>query len=278
MIPFIDDKIDIYSIQYSIDAVQKSNQNSYILFTIMVHVTEGEKEWKTEHAQPWWFKQARHPNGVKTYYKKAKLIEELMNEISCTKYLITPIFVMNDDVDILSDYNIAFLPSFENVKIIINECFDDYEKYNFMSWLDNSDAEENIIYIPSEIKINENLQKFFLKKDNFIMKSKDESMYKSLSEVLIKNSQDEISKIIDSKILDIQRDIDNGGLTIDAKERLTNLINIIYPKIKIEYLSKLNLLNQNNKKHNSEEGVNELRKKIADISNNFKATIEDIED
>ena len=102
IVPFIDSKIDIYSIQCAIEAVNQYEKDSYILFTITVHVSDGEMEWKGEKELPWWFKPARHPNGGKTFYKKAKLITELMERLEITEYLITPIFIMGEDIDVLS--------------------------------------------------------------------------------------------------------------------------------------------------------------------------------
>lgn len=268
MVPFIDDKIDIYSTQCAADAVNQSEKESYILFTITVHVSEGETEWRNENALPWWFKPARHPNGGKTFYKRARLIEELMKNMEITNYLITPVFIMSNDIDVLSEYNSAFLPSVNNIKIIVNESFLKlgYYKYNFMAWLDNIDVDDNTVYITSDLSLEDKIFNFFSGKNkNYLLETGDDKIYAVMCDALIENAKGEINRKIDILIDKSNQDLESGGLLIQERERLMQLVNDVYPKIRIDYLTLLNVLHVNYNACVSDSMVSELRQKIRDL-------------
>lgn len=280
LVPFIDDKIDINSIQYAMECASKSEKNCYILFTVTVHVSNGNTEWKDENSLPWWFKPARHPNGGKTFYKKAKLIERLMKKLGYIKYLITPIFVMDEDVDILSEYNSAFLPSINNIKVIINEYFLKlgYYKYNFMAWLDNIDGEDNIIHVSSNLVLDESLVDFFLNKNkNYLMVKHGDKIHSVMCDALIENTKTDIQRKIESLVDKAYKDLSNGGLLVGERERLLNLINDVYPKIKIDYITMLTVLRTSYDSCESEPMISELRQKLNEIEINFKKELKNTE-
>lgn len=280
MVPFIDDKIDIHSIQYAVESVNQSEKESYILFTITVHVSDGETEWKDESALPWWFKPARHPNGGKTFYKRAKLIEGLMKEMEFTKYLITPVFIMRDDIDVLCEYNSAFLPSVNNIKIIVNESFLKlgYYKYNFMAWLDNIDVEDNTVYLTSYLLLNDKLLNFFSGKNkNYLMKKCDDKIYAVMCDALIENAKGEIKRKIATLIDKASQDIESGGLLIQEKAQLMHLVNDVYPKIRIDYLTLLNVLRVNYDACASDSMISELRHKIGELEKQLTNELNEVE-
>lgn len=277
LVPFIDNKIDVYSIQSAIEAVNQYEGDSYILFTITVHVSDGEMEWKDENELPWWFKPARHPNGGKTFYKKAKLITELMEKLEITKYLITPIFIMSEDIDILSKYNCAFLPSVSNTKVIINQSFleRDFYKYNFISWLDNIELSDNVVYTSLDREIDKKMKEFFSQKhNNYVMDINDNKIYVVIKDVLIDNTREEIKRRVENLINKAHQDIENGGLTSSEKRHLMNLINDIYPKIKVDYLTMLNVLDLDFSNCNSDANVYVLKQKISELENRLQNALE----
>lgn len=279
MVPFIDNKIDVYSIQSAMEAINQFERDSYILFTITVHVSDGEMEWKDENELPWWFKPARHPNGGKTFFKKAKLITELMGKLDITKYLITPIFIMSDDIDVLSKYNNAFLPSAGNIKVILNKYFmeNDFYKYNFIAWLDNSDLSDDVVYASIDIEIDEKMKDFFSRKyTNYVMDVKNNKTYVIIKDVLIENAREEIKEQVENLINKARHDIENGGLTSSEKGNLINLINVIYPKIKIDYLTMLDVLNLDFDTCNPDANVYVLRQKISELENQLQNALESV--
>lgn len=279
MVPFIDNKMDIYSIQSAIEAVNQLERDSYILFTITVHVSDGEMEWKDENKLPWWFKPARHPNGGKTFYKKAKLISELMENLKITKYLITPIFIMGEDIDILSKYNNAFLPSVNNTKVIINKSImeGDFYRYNFLSWLDNIDLSDNIVYTSLDIEIHKKIKEFFSHMyTDYVVDINSDKTYAVIRDVLIENAREEIKGRVENLINKARQDIENGGLTSTEKGHLMNLINVTYPKIKVDYLTMLNILNLDFNMYNSETNAYVLRQKINELENQLQNALESV--
>lgn len=279
MVPFIDNKIDIYSIQSAIGAFNQFQRDSYILFTITVHVSDGEMEWKDENELPWWFKRARHPNGGKTFYKKAKMITELMKKLEITEYLITPIFIMGEDIDTLSKYNSAFLPSISNTKVIINKSIreSDFYKYNFLAWLDNIDLSDNVVYTSLNIEINEKIKDFFSHAyTNYVMDINSNRTYVVTKDVLIENAREEIKGRVENLINRARQDIENGGLTGTEKRYLMNLINVIYPKIKVDYLTMLDVLNLDFDMCNPKANVYTLRQKINELENQLQNALESV--
>lgn len=280
MVPFIDDKIDIHSIQYAAEIINQSEKESYILFAITVHVSEGETEWKDENVLPWWFKPARHPNGGKTFYKRAKLIEGLMKEMEIAKYLITPVFIMGDDIDILNEYNSAFLPSTNNIKIIVNALFLKlgYYKYNFMAWLDNIDVEDNVVYITSNLLLQDRLLSYFSDKNKrYLMEKSDDKIYAIICDALIENAKEEVKRKIAILIDKVNRDIKNGGLLHLEKERLMHLANDIYPQKRVDYLTLLNVLHANYDDCVSDAMVSELRHKLVELEKQLLNELEMVE-
>lgn len=279
MVPFIDNKIDLYSIQSAIEAVNQFEGNSYILFTITVHVSNGEMEWKDENELPWWFKPARHPNGGKTFYKKAKLITELMETLEITDYLITPIFIMGEDIDVLSKYNNAFLPSVNNTKTIINRSFtnSDFYKYNFIAWLDNIDLSDNVVYTTLDAEINEKIKDFFsCKYMDYVMAINNNKTHVAIKDALVENAREEIKRQVENLINKARQDIENGGLTNSEKEQLMNLINDTYPKIKVDYLAMLNVLEFDFDMYNLDDNVYVLRRKINELENQLQNVLKSV--
>ncbi len=279
VVPFIDDKIDVNSIQTAIEYIDKSYDNSFILFVLTVHVSNGETEWKDENSQPWWFKPARHPNGIKTFYKRTKVIEELMKELNITNYLVTPIFIMNEDFDMLSDYNSAFLPSINNMRIIINDDLSPCEnyKYNFLPWIDNIDAEDNVIRISSDKLVDENLLNFFSysKYKNYIMGNDNvrKIKYNALIETSIEDSKHLVDEFIDKK----RKDYNNGGLYEPDRIKMLNLIDSILPNIKVKYLTELDALRINSDFVISDSQIIEVEQKIMVIKKRLKEELEIVE-
>lgn len=279
MVPFIDNKIDVYSVQNAIEAVKQFEGNSYILFTIMVHVSNGEMEWKDENKLPWWFKPARHPNGGKTFYKKARLITELMDSLEITDYLITPIFIMGEDIDVLSKYNKAFLPPASNIRPIINKTFmnSDFYKYNFMAWLDNADLSENVVYTALDTEISKELSYFFsCKYIDYVMHKNHHKTHIAMKDALVENAREEIKRQVDNLINKVHQDIENGGLTNLEKAQLKSLINDIYPQIKVDYLAMLNVLEHDFDMFNLDDDVHVLRQKINELENQLQIALESV--
>lgn len=280
VVPFIDDKIDLLSIQCAINSLNKSEKEGYILFTITVHVSDGEMEWKDEKSLPWWFKSARHPNGGKTYYKRAKLIMNLMKKLCISKYLITPIFVFNEDIDIMARYNSAFLPATENMKVVLNEkLFErNYYKYNYVAWLDNINAEDNIIHPLSDTHLDERIVQFFSEKNRQYVMRLSERRYDVISDVLKEEIKEEIKKVVDCFIERARKDLTNGGLEVDQRNRLTNLIDNEYPELRRKYITQIQFLCQDSNKCRSEQELKELQNKIIALKEQLQAELESIEE
>jgi len=121
IIPFLNNKIDLSSIQYALNKA-RSSQNIYIIFAISIKVkSDAEEVWieSPTARHPWWFTRADTGNG-KTYRERAEVINNLMTAIEFTKYLITPIFLKGNDLYSLSIYNDAFLPPLCNSEWMLN--------------------------------------------------------------------------------------------------------------------------------------------------------------
>ena len=180
-VPIIDDCFEPCSIQAAINHI-KNDDNAYALFVVTVHVSPGEFSWINESNLPWWFKKAK--SGYVTYYKKAQIINSLMRELGLSNFLIVPLFVMDNDLNVLREYNDTFLPKkINNVKWVVNEHAKDMYKNNFFMYLDNIEAENNIICIANDTQIEDILENFKTSYSSYIYKSSttvDNSAQKSV--------------------------------------------------------------------------------------------------
>lgn len=262
VVPFIDNKIDFFSIQKAIELCKQSKSNSYVLITILVHVSEGEKMWRGEERLPWWFKEAKHPKGTNSYYKRSTIIEQVMNKNEFIKYLITPIFVYNSDVDILNEYNSAFLPHSDNIKVVINEALleADYYKYNFSAWLNNID-ESHIVYTfcqemcETEKSIRDQYQKWFVE-----LSCSDS--HDNNCEDMLDIAQAEIGRRINRNIEECERNLDCGGLRDYEKKGIGIMRNTIYHNIHYEFRQRLGILYQKYRNCELDKGKDELVREI----------------
>lgn len=218
-VPIIDDLIDIKSLQTAIN-LAKQNKNNYILFVVTVHVSNGELVWKHESSLPWWFKNAKP--GYKTFYKKAQLINNLMHSSNVSNYVIVPLFVMNENIDTLREYNYAFLPRIENIRWMINPQNIKMYKNNFLLYLDNIDAENNIVHTKNNIQISDELMLFETEHPSYICKEP----IKFNSNVQLDVFQKWFDRKFDSKESEIENRILAGYdqyLEKQKKERLEKL-------------------------------------------------------
>lgn len=238
LIPFIDDKVDILSILHAINIVNCNPKHNYVLFAITVHVSNGELEWVDEKSLPWWFKKARHPNASKTYYKRAKILMELMEKIGTKNYLITPIFVMHEDIDFLSDYNTAFLPHPDNMYAIINETLvkSNYYRYNYKEWLDNVDVENLYITLPNSQDVSDLISNFFSTEYRSYLPIQSDDALRMEIIVLLDETSNNVRQLIDEPISDARTNLNHGGLRDSEVVSLNMLIEDIYPNIRYRYL------------------------------------------
>ena len=241
LVPFIDDRIDMLSIQYAIDIANHTPEHNYVLFAITVHVSNGELEWIDERNLPWWFKTARHPNASKTYFKRAKILMELMGKLGVTNYLITPIFVMHEDIDYLGNYNTAFMPHPDNVHAIINGMLTNtnYYKYNYKEWLENIDTEGNHIVLSSNCLVSEAITDFFNTAYRNYVPAPDNELLRIEMTVHFDETDNEIRQLIDEAINKVRTNLDHGGLRDSEIAHLNKLIEDMYPDIRIRYLTQL---------------------------------------
>ncbi len=161
-IPFLGDNIDLYSLQYAINKKLTSEQKAYLVFVISVKVA-GKQKWVDEREEntPWWFENAVHDDDERlTYYIKSQIIHRLMDNIGITDYLITPIFIMNNNVMTLGDYSKTFLPPKNNTKWIINNNIKGFYLYNFIPYLINNNSKK-IDINNQDIDLDKRIVSFF---------------------------------------------------------------------------------------------------------------------
>lgn len=217
-VPFIDDKLDLHSLQYAIDQVHHHGENTYLVIAISVHVSEGELEWKNEHQLPWWFKNVKP--GYKTYYKKAQLINKLMKELNLKKFLLVPLFVMHSNFNYLKEYNYAFLPRLDKTNWIINEECDSMYRNDFLVYLDNIDVEDNIIFINNDIQINNVVSDFFRRNSSYVQIEGSHAVSEDFSarRTVLEKTTD---RLFDKKFSEIEERI-NAGYDPETEDQRKN--------------------------------------------------------
>ena len=241
LIPVIGNKFDISSLQYALSKI-KDESNSYIIFAVDVHVSKGEKEWKDKEHLPWWFKPAKHPEQGLKYYKRAEVIAEIMTLLSERRYFITPLFVYDKDLDILGEYNRAFLPDIENIRLVINKDYEaeteEFYKYNFRGWAVNAGLDENEIMIDGQKKISKEVVEVCIPNyASYISQPKTE--YSTRIDILFEDIKKRVIDSIDDKINDLRDQIKMGGLSEKIKEEYDLKINSKYPELRMKYLGEL---------------------------------------
>lgn len=110
IVPLIDDEIDYTSLQYVINWTNEK-VNRFVVIAITVGVSNTKDT-------PWWYESAHRLGSVYTYYQKMKQLESHFTQMNLVRYLITPIFVQENNIGRLWSYSSAFLPT--NSKWIIN--------------------------------------------------------------------------------------------------------------------------------------------------------------
>lgn len=263
IVPVIDDGFDLKSIQRAVSLLTESEEPTYILFMLTVHTSSGELEWKNENDLPWWFKPAKHPNHGSSFYRRCKIIEALMKELGISRFLVTPVFVMNNDLEVLSSYNSAFLPYADNSSIIINQSInaDNYYKYNFLYWIDAIDLEDKILNTSDEEVVNPVIKDYFMgipNKFRFERSISDENY----CETLLEEAKHYIEITIDYSIEEARHEISNGGLKPDQRDQLKSLVDSVYPSLRIRYLAILKGLNKNAGSALLEQRVSNIKKEF----------------
>lgn len=159
IVPVIDDAIDYTSLQYVIDWANEKD-NRFVVVAISVGVS-------STNNKPWWYDAAHRLGSSYTYYQKMKQMEQIFGQVDFTHYLITPIFVQENNIGRLWSYSSAFLPT--KCKWIINS--DISYQYGLVEHLRN---------LPSKCE-HINRQDNMLKPDYYALFSKADVIVKQLA-------------------------------------------------------------------------------------------------
>jgi len=109
------------------------------------------------------------------------------------------------------------------------------------------------------------------------MKKCDDKIYAVMCDALIENAKGEIKRKIATLIDKASQDIESGRLMIQEKARLMHLVNDLYPKIRIDYLTLLNVLRVNYDACASDSMVSELRHKIGELEKQLTNELNEVE-